>query len=159
MSTVTLNQFRAKTFGATVPDGNASVLPFQLVTNAAGGAVGADSAAALAIGDVVDLGPLPEGMRLDNFHGVVSTAFTALVTGSLGFKYEDGVDSAAVPQDASYFGAGIVLNAAARLTNASAKAIVTLPKPARLILTTAGAANAKVAKLDVIVIGELTGAR
>lgn len=159
MSTVILNQFRAKTFGATVPDGNASVLPFQLIANAAGGAVGADSAAPLAIGDVVVLGPLPEGMRLDNFHAVVSTAFTAAVTGSLGFKYEDGVDSATVPQDAAYFGSGIVLSSAARLSNASAKAIVTLPKPAVLILTTAGAANAKAAKLDIIVSGELLGPR
>ena len=57
----------------------------------------------------------------------------------------------------SYFGTGLVLNAAGRLRNASSKAIVTLPKPARLILTVAGAGNAKASRLDITVTGELTG--
>ena len=157
MANVKLRKINGRQFGGAVPFGNAATFVFPLVTLATGAASDADSTAALAIADVVDLGPLPEGMRLDDSIIVVSTALTAAVTGSLGFKYEDGIDSAVVPQDAAYFGAGIVLSAAARLRNASAKALVTLPKPARLILTIAGAANAKASLTEFIVRGELTG--
>jgi hypothetical protein len=45
------------------------------------------------------------------------------------------------------------------LTRPHPSLLVTLPKPAKLILTTGGAANAKASQLDVLVIGELTGAR
>lgn len=158
MATMTKKQFRARQFGGVSPVGNLTVLPFQLVTNAAGGVTPADVETALQIGDVVDLGPLPAGMRLDDSFMRISTALTASVTGSLGFKYADGVDDAKVPQDAAYFGAGLVLNAAATLRNATSKAIVTLPKEARLILTMAGAANAKASKVDIRIIGELCGA-
>ena len=154
MATVKLTQFRSRQFGS-VPYGNVTSLPFQLTTNATGAAVGADSTAALAIADKVVLGTLPAGFRLDDSFAVISTGFTASVTCSLGFQYEDGVDSAEVPQDAAYFGSGIVLSAAARLRNASSKAIVTLPKAASLILTVAGANNAKAAKVDVVIQGEL----
>lgn len=158
MPTVKLQQFRVRQFGgAAGAYGNTTVLPFKLVTDATGAAVGADSTDAIALGDKVVLGVLPAGMRLDDSLAVVSVAMTALVTGSLGFEYADGVDDADVPQDAAYFGAGIVLNATARLRNASIKAIVTLPKPALLILTTAGAANAKASAVDFIIHGELTG--
>src|SRR5690606_5989796 len=143
MAKVTINQFRGRQFGgAAGAYGNTAVLAFALKTGATGGAIGADITAPLAIGDVVDLGPLPAGFRLDDSTVIVSTALTASVTGSLGFAYADGVDSAEVPQDAAYFGAGLVLSAAARLRNATAKAPVVLAKPARLILTVAGAANA-----------------
>lgn len=157
MAKVTINQFRGRQFGGASPFGNLSVLTYGLTTAASGGAIGADSTAALAIADKVVLGSLPAGMRLDDSTLVISTAMTAAVTGSLGFEYEDGVDSAAVPQDAAYFGAGIALSSAARLRNASSKAIVTLPKAANLVLTIAGAANAKVSKIDFAVTGELLG--
>jgi hypothetical protein len=88
----------------------------------------------------------------------VSDAFTALVTANLGFAYVDGVDSAAVPQSATYFGSGLVLNAVGRLRNATTNAPITLPKDAYLIATTAGAANAVVGVADVFVEGILTGA-
>jgi hypothetical protein len=156
MPTVTINQFRTRQFGgASGAYGNVTELAFQLKTAASGGAIGADSAAALAIADKVVLGVLPSGMRLDDMTMIVSTAMTAAVTGTLGFEYDDGVDSVAVPQDAAYFGAGLVLNAAGRLRMATAKAPVILPKPAKLILVTAGAANAKVSQIDVLITGEL----
>jgi hypothetical protein len=158
MPTVSLNQFRARQFH-NAPYGNESTLKFQLKTDATGAAVDADSTAALGIGDKVVIGPLQEGMRLDDSSVVISTALTAAVTGSLGFEYADGVDSAEVPQSASYFGAGLVLSAAARLRNATSNAPVVLPKPANLILTIAGAANAKASQLDILIKGELTGAR
>lgn len=156
MAKVTIKQFRARQFGQT-PYGNLSALAFQLVTAAGGGATNADSSAALAIGDVVDLGPLPAGMRLDDCQIIVSDAMSASVTASLGFAYEDGVDSTAVPQDAAYFGTGLALSSAARLRANSSKALKTPVKPARLILTIAGAANAEAAKIDVVVTGEMTG--
>lgn len=158
MPTIKVSQFRVAQFGSA-PYGNASVLPFQLKTNALGAVVNSDTATGVALGDKIILGCLPAGMRLDDSQAIVSTALTALVTGSLGFEYEDGIDSGVVPQDAAYFGAGIVLNATGRVRNASSKAIVTLPKPAYLILTTAGAANAKVGLVDVLITGEMTGPR
>ncbi len=158
MATVTLkNSAVPRQFG-NVPYGNLASLRFALATNSSGAAINADSTAALAIGDVVDLGPLPEGMTLQDANIIITTAMTTDVTGSLGFKYEDGVDSTDVPQDAAYFGAGHVLSTAARLRATGTK-LVTLPKPARLILTTAGAANAKASDIKVLVYGELTGDR
>lgn len=157
MATIKLKHFRGRQFGPN-PYGNLSTLAFGLKTLASGAADNSDSAAALAIGDVVDLGGLPEGMRLEDAQALITTAMTAAVTGSLGFKYEDGVDDAGVPQDAAYFGAGLALNAAGRVRAAGSK-LVTLPKPARLILTIAGAANAKASDIKVLVYGELTGPR
>ena len=158
MPTIKVSQFRVAQFGSA-PYGNLSVLPFQLKTNAAGAVVNSDTATGIASGDKVVLGSLPAGMRLDNSSVIVSTALSALVTGSLGFEYEDGIDVPSTPQDAAYFGAGINLNTAARVPNTSSKALVTLPKPAFLILTTAGAANAKVGLVDVVITGEMTGPR
>ena len=158
MATVTLKQVQKRQFGGFTPYGNVTSLMFALATAANGAAVGADSSAALAAGDVVDLGPLPAGMRLDDASLFVTTGMTATITGSLGFKYEDGVDSTAVPQDAAYFGAAIDLATAGR-KRATGSKLLTLPKPARLILTTAVAANAKASDIKVLVTGELTGPR
>lgn len=158
MATVTLKQVQKHQFGGFTPYGNVTALMFALATAANGAAVAADSSAALAAGDVVDLGPLPEGMRLDDASLFITTGMTATITGSLGFKYEGGVDSTAVPQDAAYFGTGIDLATAGR-KRATGSKLVTLPKPARLILTTAVAANAKASDIKVLVTGELTGPR
>lgn len=158
MPTIKISQFRVGQFG-TAPYGNLSVLPFQLKTNAVGAVVNSDTSTGVAQGDKIVLGCLPAGMRLDGCVAIVSTALSAGVTGSIGFEYEDGINSAAVPQDAAYFGAGIALHTAARLPNASSKALVILDKPAYLILTTAGAANAKAGLIDVLVTGEMTGSR
>lgn len=158
MATVKKTQFRARQFH-NAPYGNSAQLPFQLKTNATGAAIDSDSTAALGIGDKVVIGSLQEGMRLDDSLVTISTALSASVTANLGFEYEDGIDSTDVPQNASYFGAALVLSAAARLRNATANAPVVLPKPANLILTIAGAANAKASQLDVVVYGEFVGPR
>ena len=144
-------------FGGFTPYGNLTTMRATLETAAAGGAIGADSSAALGIGDVVALEKLPAGMVLEDAQVIVSTGMTASVTGSLGFVYADGVDSAEAPQDAAYFGAGLNLAAAARLRAATAKAPVKLAKNALLVLTIAGAANAKASRIDVIVHGERMG--
>jgi hypothetical protein len=145
-------------FGGAVPYGNTTVLAFTLATNATGAVIDSNSTAAVASGDVIELGSLPEGFRLDDAQVIVNTAMTAAVTGSLGFKYVDGVDSTDVPQDAAYFISGGALNAAGRLRATGTK-LVTLPKPAVLTLTTGGAANAKASDIKVLVSGELLGPR
>lgn len=157
MATVKVKSQAYRQFGMTVPYGNTTALAFLLATNAAGAVLNSDSTAAVGIADVIDLGPLPEGMRLDDATVLVTTGMTAAITGSLGFVYEDGVNSTEVPQDAAYFGAGIDLAAAGR-KRATGSKLIKLPKPARLILTTAVAANAKVSDIKVLVTGELLGA-
>ena len=157
MAIVTSTSKHRNQLGAT-PWGNLNALMFTLQTNVAGGATDADSAAPLAVGDKVRLGVLPAGSTLVDSQAVVSTALTAAVTGNLGFEYVDGVDDAKVPQDAAYFGAALDLATAARLRNATAKAPVTLPKDAFLVLTTAGAANDKAGRVDVVVQAISTGA-
>lgn len=157
MATVSLKSALKRQFGNT-PYGNLSVLPFALATLASGAAADSDSTAAIAAGDVIDLGPLPEGLRLDDAQIIVTTGMTATITGSLGFKYEDGTDSTEAPQDSAYFGSGIDLAAAGR-KRATGTKLLTLAKPARLILTTAVAANAKASDLKVLVYGEQVGAR
>ncbi|MEQ6437210.1 hypothetical protein V8Z74_19585 [Comamonas sp. w2-DMI] len=120
MAIVTINQKRGNLLGAT-PWGNFNALHFILKTGTAGGALEADSAAPIAAGDKLRLGIIPAGSTLVDSLAIVSKALTASVKGDLGFEYVDGVDSAKVPQDAAYFGAGLDLAAAARLRNATAK--------------------------------------
>lgn len=149
MATIT-KKFNPRVSVGSTPWGNAHGLLYTLATAANGGAVGADSPAPIAAADKVRLGLIPAGSTLLDSQVVVSTGMTASITGSLGFEYADGVDVAAVPQDAAYFGAGLNLAAAARLRNATSNKPVTLPKDAWLVLTTAVAANAKAARIDVV---------
>lgn len=157
MATITQSQSAHNNLGVT-PYGNLTALHFVLETNAAGAAINSSSTAAIAIGDVVRLGVLPAGFKLIDSQVVVQTGLTAAVTGKLGFAYVDGVDVVGVAaQDDDYFGTGLVLSAAARLRNATSNSAVTLPKDAYLTLTTAGAANAKAARVEVTVLGIVQG--
>ncbi len=143
--------------GAT-PWGNAHGLKYTLETNASGAAINSNSTAAIALGDKVRIGVIPAGTSLLDSLAILSVAMTASVTGKIGFEYVDGIDVTAVPQDDDYFlAAGQSLATAARLRNATTNAVVTLPKDAWLILTTAGAANAKASKLDFILLGASEG--
>lgn len=157
MATITKKRLAERQIGG-VPYGNVSSLIFSLVTNATGAALDSDSAAAIGNGDKVIIGRLPAGFNLQDATFVVSDAFTALVTADIGFEYVDGVDSVAVPQDADYFGNDVTLHTAGRYRQATTVRPVTLPKDAYLTVVTAGAANAAVGVLDVIVQGELVGA-
>lgn len=159
MATITKNRSKLRQFGGFTPYGNLSLLPFVVRTSAAGALIDSDSTAAIASGDKLDLGPLPEGFRLSDSIVTVTTGLSASVTGNLGFEYEDGVDSAEVPQNASYFGSALNINTAAVLRKVTTTAPVILPKPARLILTTGGAANAKASEVHIHILGELTGPR
>lgn len=157
MSIVTTQQKHGNLLGST-PWGNLNALHFILKTGANGGVLEADSNAPLAVGDKVRMGVIPAGSTLVDAMAVVSTGLTATVKGDLGFEYVDGVDVAKTPQDSAYFGAALDLAAAARLRNTSTKAPVTLPKDAYLVLTTSGAANAKAARVDVVLQVISTGA-
>jgi len=157
MATVT-NKFNPQNNVGATPWGNAHGLKYTLETNAAGAAINADSTAAIGLGDKVRIGVIPAGTSLLDSLLILSVAMTASVTGKIGFEYVDGVDVTAVPQDDDYFlAAGQSLATAARLRNATTNAVVTLPKAAWLILTTAGAANAKASKLDFVLFGGSEG--
>lgn len=157
MATIKKKRMGMQQFGGMAPYGNVTTYRAKLQTNAAGAALESDSAAALAIADKVYLELLPAGYIPDDAQLIISTALTASVTCSLGFEYADGVDSAEVPQDAAFFGAGIALSAVARIRATGAKAPVKLAKEAYLVMTIAGAANAKAGRVDVIVSGERAG--
>lgn len=157
MANITKKRLAERQFGG-VPYGNTTTLHATLETNASGAAIDSDTTAAIASGDVVRLALLPAGAKLQDAQAIVSTTFSASVTGSLGFAYADGVDSATVPQSATYFFSAKSLATAVRQRADGTAAPVTLPKDAYLILTTGGAANAKASKLDVLVEVELVGA-
>ena len=159
MAKITRKTASQPQYGGFAPYGNLTALYYQVATNATGAVIESDSTAAVASGDVIDLGPIPTGMRLDDVLITVSTAMSAAVTGKLGFVYSDGVDRADVPQNDAFFGAGYALSAAAVLRKTATTAPIRLPKEARLILTTGGAANAKASQIDVRLVGELTGPR
>lgn len=158
MAKITRKTASLRQFG-NVPYGNLTALTYQVVTNASGAVLESDSTAAIASGDVIDLGPLPAGMRMDDVLITISTPMSASVTGKLGFIYADGVDDAKVPQNDAYFGTGYALSAAALLRKTATTAPVVLAKEARLVLTTGGAANAKASQIDIRIAGELTGPR
>lgn len=135
----------------STPYGNLTAFRYLLKTNATGAVIDGDSASAVASGDVVKVGILPAGFSFVDSEIVIKTAMSASVTAKVGFAYADGVDVTAVPQDDDYFGAALVMSAAARLRNATANTSVTLPKEAWLTLTTGGAANAKASEIEIIV--------
>jgi hypothetical protein len=157
MPTIKKKHIGDQQYGGAARFGNVTTLRATLQTTAAGAAINSDSTTAIAVADVVVLEKLPQGFLLEDAQVIVSKAFPASVTGSLGFIYIDGVDSTEVPQDAAYFGAGLALSALARLRTTSPKAPVSLAKEAYLVLTIAGAAINAAAQLDVIVHGERMG--
>lgn len=146
-------------YTVTSPYGNSTTQAYQLKAKTGGVIENGDSTTAPKAGDVIDLGELLEGWCLTDAQVFITKGLSATITGSLGFVYEDGVDDIDVPQDAEYFiKAGADLATAGRL-RADGSDLVVLPKSARLILTLAGAANAKEADIKVTVTGELTGYR
>ena len=159
MATITKNTKNSAVSLGSTPWGNLSALPYKVQTNAAGAVLGSDSAAPVASGDKIRVGILPAGFKFVDSQVVVSDAFTAAVTANLGFEYVDGVDDAAVPQNASYFGAALAVNAAGRLRNATSNAPITLQKEAWLIMTTGGAAHNTAAQADITIYGIAEGVK
>lgn len=157
MATIKKQDLGRNQFGGFTPDGNVTTYRATLETLATGAVKNSNSTAAAAIGDVIVLEFLPQGMVLEDAQTIVSTTLTALVKADLGFIYADGVDSTDVPQDAAYFNTAIDLATAGRVRAASAKAPVKLAKDAFLVMTLSGANNAKAGRVDVIVHGERMG--
>jgi len=140
------------------PYGDTLAIPFRFATTAAGVPVGTDGTVALVATDVVRLGIIPAGTRLLDHVAVISDAFTASATYSMGFAYVDGTDSTEVPQDAAYFtAASTSLASVAVQRKATTTAPVTLPKDAWLTMTHAGATHSSVGIIDVTVIGQAVG--
>ena len=157
MAKVIKNTYQSNQFGGTTPWGNTSNLVFELETNAKGFLIGSSYDKALAANDVVVLGELPEGFRLDDAILIVEKALKTATTGKVGFAYQDGVDHATIKQDDAYFGTALNLAAVGKLRATNTK-LVRLPKPANLIVTLSGAAQDTTGKVSVIVTGELIGA-
>lgn len=153
-------------FGGT-PYGNSQVRHFVLETNSAGVAVGGNSTAVIGATDTVVLGVLRAGMRLDDALAIISDAFTATITGDLGFLYADGVDDTQVqadlesrpyvPQDADFFFVDLAAATAARTRMTAANKPVTLPKDANLVWTNQVAAHASAGRVDFLIYGEDRG--
>jgi len=141
------------------PYGNLSALPFKFKTNASGYFLDSDTpATAVAAADVVRLGVLPAGMRLDDAIAIVSNTFSDTSTFDLGFAYVDGVDDDDVPQDADYFfDAADYHDSVTVLRKTKGTAPVVLPKDAYLILTNNTAAQAEAGVVDFRIVGELQG--
>lgn len=145
-------------FGGTAY-GNQSVLRFNVTTNSSGVWTDGSLATAGGTSDELIVGILPAGMRLDDCLAIVSDAFAASQTIKLGFRYVDGVDSTAVPQDADYFFAALAISAVGRTrANNLAVAPVRLPKDAYLVIDLDGAAMSTVGILDILVEGVIGGA-
>jgi len=157
MATVTKNRLTAaRQFAA--PYGNVWADAFNYTTNASGHAVDSNTAAAVAVNDVVRIGLIEAGTILQGAEVIVSDAFTASTTADIGFAYVDGVDDTAVPQDAAYFFAVVNTAATGRTNSNVAKAPVRLAKDAWVVLTRKGANDASVGILDLVVRGIKDGA-
>ncbi|MFV3090161.1 hypothetical protein ACNJYG_06650 [Pseudomonas sp. GW6] len=146
-------------FGGFTPYGNLTTLRYTLATNASGVLLNSNAAAPLAVNDTVRFEfPLPAGFLMEDLQVVISNHFGAGVTADIGFVYADGVNDTAHPQDAAYFGAGLLLSAAARLRTASSKALFALPKDAFLVVTIKGAAIEEAGMAQIVIRGERLGA-
>ena len=158
MANVTKNKVLTAAQIGGVPYGNKTVLHSTFQTNTSGVMTDSDKTAAVANGDVVRIGLLPAGAKLVDALAIISDAFTASTTATIGFAYVDGVDDANVPQDADYFAASLSTAATSR-TRATNKTVtpVTLPKDAYLTLTVGGASHASAGRMDVMVDCVLTG--
>lgn len=158
MSDIKLNGIdKARRFGG-VPYGDLSSLKYRLTLNSSGVIANSDDATALAIADVVKLGVLPAGMKMEDWHLLISDAFKAASACKIGFAYVDGVDVAAVPEDDDYFFAtATVLTATGVLRKVVGNHPVVLPKDAYIIWTHEGALADEASDCELIVTGELLG--
>jgi hypothetical protein len=157
MTTINTNYMTQQQLMGGTPFGNTRNLPFNFTTSSSGVIVNGDLTTAIQIGDVVRLGILPKGLSMQDVLVIISDAFTAATTASIGFLYTDGVDVTAAPQDAAYFASALSTASTGVSRKTGVKAPVTLPKDAYLTLTIGGAAHASVGVMDVIAIGIDTG--
>ncbi|HEZ0648854.1 TPA: hypothetical protein ACLALY_000135 [Neisseria meningitidis] len=139
-----------------VPYGNMAVEHYRIVAKENGAILGADAYGPPKANDVLVLGVLEQGFRLDDAQIIVKTGMSSGITADVGFVYADGADDANVPQDAAYFASGANFASAARIRCQSAK-LVTLPKQALLTVTLKGADSEAAADIDILIYGEKFG--
>jgi len=153
MTTITLYDIRQSSCHSAAY-GNAWKKRFTLTVGASGAALNADANRPLQPGDVVRIGWLPAGIELHDCLAIVSGAFASGTRIKLGFAYEDGENSQAVPQDDDYFHAALAVDAQSR-TRADNMTVMPLRllKPAYVIATIDGATQDQAGRLDVIVEG------
>ena len=157
MAKLTINGAGNSRYGNR-PFGNDAVYRFVVETGATGILLRSREATVpLAINDELKIGRLQAGMVPDTMKAIVSNHFGAGVTASFGFAYADGVDSAELPQSATYFGTGIVLSAVGDIPVPIKVKLAALPKDAWLTMTITGAAVAEAGYADVVIRGEQTG--
>ena len=145
------------------PDGDMTSLHYTIYSNASGiivdgsGVLNSNDASAVASGDIIQLGVIPQGFKMYNVDMIVSTAASASATASIGFAYTDGVDVTATPQNATFGFSAKTIATAAYLRQDQPNPPVVLPKDAYLILTNGGATWAKACQIDVVVTGKYLG--
>lgn len=139
-----------------VPYGNMAVEHYRIVAKEDGTILGADAYGPPKADDVLVLGVLEQGFRLDDAQIIVKTGMSSGITADVGFVYADGADDANVPQDAAYFASAADFASAARIRCQSAK-LVTLPKQALLTVTLKGAGSEAAADIDILIYGEKFG--
>lgn len=139
-----------------VPYGNMAVEHYRIVAKEDGTILGADAYGPPKADDVLVLGVLEQGFRLDDAQIIVKTGMASGITADVGFVYADGADDANVPQDAAYFASDADFASAARIRCQSAK-LVTLPKQALLTVTLKEADSEAAADIDILIYGEKFG--
>ena len=115
-------------FGGFSPYGNSTVLRFGYDTNAIGAVISSDTQTAVAAGDKVYVGTVPQGFVLVSLTGL-----------TLGFEYADGVDDVNVPQS----------------VDIRTALLKPLPKLANVYITAVAATGAT--KVRAAITGELQG--
>lgn len=155
MAKIHIRNKGSNNFGG-VPYGNLAVEHYNITAKSNGSIEGSNTVTAPQANDVLILGTLEQGFRLDDAQIIVKTPMTTGITADIGFAYADGVDDAKVPQDGAYFASGANLATAGRLRASTAK-LVCLPKDAFLTVAIKGAANAKSADIDILISGEKFG--
>lgn len=156
MATITKKKIASQNqFGGT-PYGNLSQLIFNVTTNSSGVWTEGDSTSAPTASDELIIGILPAGMVVTDSLMIVSDAFTAATTAKVGLRAVDGVTT---QDDADYFTASLVLNAAGRYrADNTAVAPIKLARDMYIVMDWDAATNAAAGVLDMVVYGELTGA-
>lgn len=158
MATLTRKRIVDKSVNVSAPYGNLLSFLFTMALSAAGVYTDSDKKTAVGIGDVIRVGILPAGFRIQNAIIAISAAFTATSKFKIGFAYVDGVDSATVPQSDTYFSTLLDAPTVGRsgITTGTSRP-VTLPKDAYLIITNTVAAQATAGVIDITVDGVWLG--
>ena len=115
-------------FGGFSPYGNLTVLRFDYSTNRIGAVISSDTQTAVAAGDKVYVGTVPQGF-----------VFVSAVGTKLGFEYADGINDADVPQGADI----------------ATALLKPLPKLANVYITAVAATG--VTQVRAAITGELQG--